>query len=402
MSGAAAEQRKKPGARDRTSIAISNKETVLYRTRYPRLRRKTRETTLHFPECSSFLDDRIDADGYSGFASKKTKKKKLPFYARQHPVQMASSETSSEPINTLHHVKTGSIWATSTMLDLLLPPACRLCSEPVETGRDFCHGCFLALSLSDSVMRSACQRCGRPGGIAVNATKLSGASADVADGNAADRPPTPRSKSNDPLGACVHCQKENYQFDQVVAHWTYQGRVCDAIVAAKYAQQSALGHALGRQLGKQVAAVTAADPPEIVTYVPSHFQRQWARGGRSGNVAIAQAVVNELRRYVPTVSLQPLLRTTRRIAKQAWLSDVERRKNVSGAFAAKKSYAWPRDLRIFAWPETRSFPGKNKHILVVDDVLTTGATANEVAKVLRHAGARRVTLAVVARAVWSK
>jgi predicted amidophosphoribosyltransferase len=87
-----------------------------------------------------------------------------------------------------------------------------------------------------------------------------------------------------------------------------------------------------------------------------------------------------------------LLRTRRRIAKQAWLDDRSRVENVRDAFSLKKSYA------LFRSPEIAG-----RHILVIDDVLTTGATANEVARVLRDGGgAQRVSLAVVARAVRSQ
>ncbi|WP_419190109.1 ComF family protein [Stieleria marina] len=209
---------------------------------------------------------------------------------------------------------------------------------------------------------------------------------------------------------CVHCKKEAFQIDQVIAKWTYQGKVCDAIIAAKYARQSALGNALGRQLGEHVATQIDGDPPQQITFVPSSFRRQWARGGRTGIIAIAQGVAHAIKAAAPVgspnlnpnLAVKPLLRITRRIQKQAWLSDVERRKNVSGAFATKKGYAWRRDSPIFGTPEGRASVIANQHILVVDDVLTTGATANEIATVLRNAGARRVTLAVVARAVWSK
>ena len=308
-----------------------------------------------------------------------------------------------KPENTAFDLKFGSIWAVSAMLDLLLPPACRLCHEPVQQGHDFCHSCWLALSLSDPTMRSACRRCGRPGGLA---NKVSGETAgappkteiaDLVDDGVAGTFLTAEAAP-----ACVHCKAEHFHFDQVVAKWTYQGRVCDAIVAAKHSGHAALGNALGRQLGERVLLDTAMDPPDLITYVPSHFLRQWSRGGRSGNVAIAEAVSESLRRTMPTIALKPRLRATRRIKKQAWLGDVERRKNVSGAFAAKKGYAWPRKLLNLGATNAGPFDIKDQHILVIDDVLTTGATANEVAKVLREAGARRVTLAVVARAVWSK
>lgn len=308
-------------------------------------------------------------------------------------------------------------WAASALLDLLLPPACRLCGDPTEKNSDFCRTCWIALTQSDNIMRTACPRCGRPGGLTTHPKPTSNGreTSEVLDLGANKQPSDLPANVSDgpspkpPLAACVHCKKEKFQFDHVIARWTYQDRVCDAIVAAKHASQSALGNALGRQLGEKVLEKVESDQPDRITYVPSNFRRQLARGGRNGNVAIAEAVAKHINnvRFIEKsgerIRLQPLLRTTRRIKKQAWLSDVQRRENVSGAFAAKKGYAWPMDFRILAGLSTFSEANiRDQHILVVDDVLTTGATANEVSKVLRDAGARRVTLAVVARAVWSK
>jgi ComF family protein len=178
----------------------------------------------------------------------------------------------------------------------------------------------------------------------------------------------------------VHCRDLKFVFDGVIPLWSYQDDVCDAVVAAKYAHRSPLADALGRRLGRRIADVLAADRPEVVTYVPSHLTRQFTRGGNSAE-AIARAVSRQIR-----CPCRPLLRMTRRIAKQAWLDDAQRQTNVRGAFSRKKSYA-------FSGPPAAG----NGHVLLVDDVLTTGATANEVARVLRDGGAKRVTLAVVAR-----
>ena len=111
--------------------------------------------------------------------------------------------------------------------------------------------------------------------------------------------------------------------------------------------------------------------------------------GASGWVTIATAVATGIGR-----PCRQLLRITRQIEKQAWLNESERAKNVRGAFAPKKSYAFPSRSRGISGQQIAG-----RHILVVDDVLTTGATANEVARVLKDAGASRVTVAVVARAV---
>ena len=184
---------------------------------------------------------------------------------------------------------------------------------------------------------------------------------------------------------CIHCRDQAFHFDRVIALWAYQDLVCEAVVASKYPRQAALGDALGRRLAAIVQNACAADWPDVVTYVPSFLTRRVSRGG-NGAAVIASAVARGIGRRC-----RPLLKTTRPIAKQAWLNDQQRLENVGGAFAVKRSYALHR---------TPQPP--NRHILVVDDVLTTGATANEVARVLRVSGVKRVSLAVVARAIRSR
>lgn len=208
-------------------------------------------------------------------------------------------------------------------------------------------------------MRSVCRRCGVP------RPRVSGSDLDDAAG-------------------CVHCRDLKLQFEGVVCLWSYQDKVCEAIVAAKYVHHAALGDALGRRLGHRVEEALSDDPPDIVTIVPSHRWRQFQRGG-NGNQAIGTAVAKTI-----DGRFEMLLRATRPIEKQAWLDDKARLKNVRDAFSMKKSYAFPKSPKV-----------ANQHILVVDDVLTTGATANEVARVLLAAGARRVSLAIVARAIRS-
>ncbi len=254
--------------------------------------------------------------------------------------------------------------AGRSLLELLLPPTCRLCNQPIAGG-DFCRSCEASLTLSEPIMASTCPRCGVP------RPQIAGEATDRAT------PPPGRDR-------CVHCRKTEFSFAAVIAMWSYQDRVCEAVVAAKYAHQSPLADALGRRLSERVADRLADEPADLVTYVPSHLTRQFARGG-SGNQTIAAAVAGRIGR-----PCRSLLRVTRRIAKQAWLDDAERRKNVCGAFSLKKSYAFRKPLGI-----------ANRHVLLIDDVLTTGATGNEVARVLREGGARRVTLAVVARALRS-
>lgn len=187
------------------------------------------------------------------------------------------------------------------------------------------------------------------------------------------------------ISACSHCRDRDLGFHRLVGLWAYRDRVCEAIVAAKYAYNTPLADAMGRRLGLRVQQVFGPNPPDQVTFVPSHVTRQFSRGG-IGTRTIAEAVARIIGR-----PCRPLLRTTRRIAKQAWLDDLQREKNVRDAFSMKKRYALSRPPQV-----------ANRHILVVDDVLTTGATANEICRVLRTAGARQVSLAVIARAIRSQ
>lgn len=260
---------------------------------------------------------------------------------------------------------TESAWTTirGVAVGLVFPPVCRLCGLPVIEGHDFCPPCDRELTVSAGRMAAACPGCGLPG---------VGPIAGSSDGSS-DATTCPN---------CVVPQKSRFAFDRVVAMWSYQDRVCDAIVAAKFARHAALADAMGRRLGQRILSDRITEMPDLVTPIPSHWTRRMTRGG-NGVASLAATVASVIDR-----PCRDLLMANRRIQKQAWLSDAGRRANVHGAFSVKKSYASPRPPRI-----------ANQHILVIDDVLTTGATANEIATTLKSAGAQRVTLAVVARAI---
>ncbi len=275
-------------------------------------------------------------------------------------------------------VRRGARSAKNAVLDLAFPPACRLCSQLIASDRDFCQACWTALTASERQMRQGCERCGHPLGCRTQDPLNQGLdhqAAVILEG---------QSDAEDEPSGCPQCQGETFHFHRVVALWHYHGLVCDAVVAAKYVSQSPLADALGRRLGVVLAEQLSKDRPTLVTYVPSYFTRQWVRGG-VGVRTIANAVASTL--GIPSPSL---LRTARQIAKQAWLDDQERLHNVLDAFQIRRRFG------VLRSPDL-----SNQHILLVDDVFTTGATSNEVAKVLRQAGARKVTIGVVARTVRS-
>ncbi|GAA5510613.1 ComF family protein [Novipirellula caenicola] len=275
-------------------------------------------------------------------------------------------------------VRTGAVSAKNAILDLAFPPACRLCSRLVLPQHDFCQSCLSGLTVSEAEMRSGCRHCGFPLGRQARQAELI-ENLEFAEPETAGADSEPHATGSQ---RCPQCKEKTFQFDRVVAMWRYHGLVCDAVVAAKYVSQSPLADALGRRLGDVLAVQLADDPPTLVTFVPSYFTRQWSRGG-IGVRTIAAAAASTL--GIPCV---PLLRASRQIAKQAWLENEERVDNVRDAFEIRKRYG------VLRSPDLT-----NQHILLVDDVFTTGATSNEVSGVLHQGGAPKVTVGVVARAV---
>lgn len=276
-------------------------------------------------------------------------------------------------------------------MTLFWPPTCRLCDHSVMVGMELCDSCFRQLEISRCHTSQVCSRCGLPG------ASLAGASlaSPVADSAAS---------------GCLECRDQTLHYDRCLSVWRYDGLVRQAIVAAKFGQAVPLAETLGKRLGwrlladdtwlRQSCPVADTDAaPDLIGWVPSHFSRRMTRGG-GGAQALARAVHSVLTRRWPDLCRVNLLRTTRVVKKQAWLSETERAQNVRGAFAARRP--WLNRSIPFSWLRHRlggtAALVAGKHVLVVDDVMTTGATLNEVAGVLKLAGAAQVTVAVAARA----
>ena len=275
-------------------------------------------------------------------------------------------------------------------MTLFWPPTCRLCDHSVMVGMELCDSCFRQLEISRCHTSQVCSRCGLPGsGASLAGASLAGASA---------------------ASGCLECRDQTLHYDRCLSVWRYDGLVRQAIVAAKFGQAVPLAETLGKRLGwrlladdtwlRQSCPVADTDAaPDLIGWVPSHFSRRMTRGG-GGAQALARAVHSVLTRRWPDLCRVNLLRTTRVVKKQAWLSETERAQNVRGAFAARGPWlnrSIPSSWLLHRLGGTAAIVA-GKHVLVVDDVMTTGATLNEVAGVLKMAGAAQVTVAVAARA----
>ena len=238
--------------------------------------------------------------------------------------------------------------AATNAVDLVLPPSCLACHAPVSEAGGLCPDCWNRISF---IGRPCCARCGLPFTIE--------AAPDAICGDCARMPPV---------------------FDRARAAFLYEGAGRELILAFKMADRSWLAPRLATWL--QRAAAPLLPEADVVVPVPLHRWRLLAR--RFNQAAVLARL---MAREADAAMVPDLLVRTRRTATQTRFSRVERRRNVRGAFAVRRSRAPLVD-------------GRN--VLLVDDVMTTGATVSACARALRKAGAARVDVTTLARALPSR
>jgi competence protein ComFC len=172
---------------------------------------------------------------------------------------------------------------------------------------------------------------------------------------------------------CPECKTTRSALRRIRSLYSYDGLVRQMIRDAKYRRQ-------GRYLqffGEQMYSTARAEFPKVTTLaaVPLHRDRQWERTFNQ-----AERLVHELSRIWGIPALPGLVKVQKTIP-QSSLSGSARRKNLKDAFA---------------WTGTSPAP---RSVLLIDDVITTGATLEQCARTLRHAGVRTVYALTVARAV---
>jgi ComF family protein len=175
----------------------------------------------------------------------------------------------------------------------------------------------------------------------------------------------------DEQGRCALCRLGLRGFDAAYSFGAYEGVLRELIHLLKYGRVRSLTVALGERLA---AALPLEQRFDVVVPVPLHWRRRLARGFNQ-SAWLAGAVA---RRYaVPVVAA---LKRRRGTVSQAGLSHAKRRANVSGAFVVRR----PGEVR-------------GRRVLLIDDVMTTGATASACAAALKRAGAGYVAVLTLAR-----
>jgi ComF family protein len=230
------------------------------------------------------------------------------------------------------------------LVQLAYPAVCQICLEPPGAPHlRFCPGCTALLEVEQTL---SCWRCGLSVG-----------------------------PHEDVTGGCVRCRDHSLLFSRVVRLGAYEGLLREIVLRMKTRAGESLAWAMGEVFARRMEGIVGQGTADGVLAIPLHWRRRTSRGYNQSE-ALARSIAAQLR--IPYVNAG--LARTRSTNPQVSLSAAERRHNVCGAFSIRR-------------PQAIS----GKRLILIDDVMTTGSTAGEVAGVLRKAGASEVVVGVLAR-----
>jgi ComF family protein len=229
-------------------------------------------------------------------------------------------------------------------LDLVMPPLCLSCRRPVAQQGGLCAGCWGAIHFLGA---PCCARCGHP---------------------------FPQAQPSDMV--CGACLQSSPPFDRARAAFRYDDASKGLVLSFKHADRPGLARFLAPWMAR--AAGDLLQDADLLLPVPLH---RWRLLHRRYNQAALLA--QNLGRFTKARYVPDLLRRVRHTKPQGRMSRSERQDNIRGAFR-------------LAGPAERV---AGKAVLLVDDVLTTGATIGACVRLLKKSGAARVDVLTLARVV---
>ena len=227
---------------------------------------------------------------------------------------------------------------------LLYPPACTICLAAVDVGEHLCAECEAKVA---RIVPPFCAKCSEPFDGAITTTF-----------------------------ACANCAHRRLYFEAAVSAYRARGIVRHVILNFKYGKQIHLRHLVARWLVAAFDDARLRDRRfDVIVPVPLHPARERERGFNQAEL-LAEWLSDHL-----SLPLRPALQRIHYTTTQTAFDRSERMQNLRGAFRLRKKG----DVR-------------NLRVLLIDDVLTTGSTLSECARVLKEAGAHSIYAATAARA----
>ncbi|MCM8791580.1 MAG: ComF family protein [Candidatus Omnitrophica bacterium] len=230
-----------------------------------------------------------------------------------------------------------------TILNIVYPPRCLICKKSIsveQRGKPICQICQNSIKKN---LPPFCRYCSK--------------------------------HTEDDLPICSNCQNKNFYFDEAFSACVYEGVIKDIIHQFKYKNKDYLGKFLAEIL---IEFINTYKLPirefDFVTAVPLHSTKMRQREYNQ-SLILARYIAKNFK----VTLLKDALYKTKNTTSQTELDSQARLKNVIDSFRLNHKINFT-----------------DKSILLIDDVLTTGATSSEIARIFKSAGVRRVAVLVLA------
>ena len=227
------------------------------------------------------------------------------------------------------------------VLNFLLPPHCPICQKQIMDNHAVCGECFGKLSF---ISGAVCEKCGRP--LPYKEAKI-----------------------------CANCLKKSPLYHRALSVLKYNESSKTLILPFKHADAIELTPLLVQWMDKQGQSLISNC--DCILPVPLHITRLFKRKYNQSALLAKRLAKIYHKSYLPSVLIR-----VKHTESQGHMNSKQRQKNVKNAFKIQKAD------KI-----------KDKNVLLIDDVMTTGATVNECTKVLLKAGAKQVDVLTLARVV---